>query len=150
MVGSSRTKSQDLAPCILGICSAANCTDVITHTTHRGQNPSESLPWCLGNLMEKGQAETRSELQGNPKTYFCKREKDDMLYGEKAKERKPIATSFPLPSIPCFCLQCTLQPKFLALAPLQEPNGHQQFRKSHGPGDQDGAFYENSPCPLLV
>lgn len=56
---------------------AAHCTDMITHTVHRWQKPdadlSESLPWCLGNLMGKGEAESGSELHGNPKTYFRNR-----------------------------------------------------------------------------
>lgn len=67
-----------------------------------------------------------------------------MLLGEKAKERKLTATSVSRPSILYFFLQCSLQPKFLALSPLQVPRAHQQLRVSLGPVAQVGASYENS------
>lgn len=63
-----------------------------------------------------------------------------MLLGEKAKERKPTATS----SVLYFFLQCSLQPKFLALSQLQVLHARQQLRVSLGSVAQVGAFCENS------
>lgn len=143
MVGSGRKESQALVSCTWFLC--VNCTDVITHTTPQGQKLRESLPF--GHLMGKGRAEIMSEVQGNPKTFFCEREKDNMLWREKAKGRTPKATSSPLPSIRFFFLsflQHTLQSKFLALGPLHLPNGHQQFRVSHCPIAWDETLYGNS------
>lgn len=118
MVGFSRMKSQDLASWILGLCSASNCTDVITHSAHHVQNPSEPLPWCLRHLKEEGQAETRSELQGNPKTNFCKRG-CYALRKEEQVHHSSLSTTFY--SVLFLC--CTVQPTFVALSSIKAPSG---------------------------